>query len=207
SPPRPRDTVHDTQLIQDAKNGSSEALNALFGRYGSKLLMLIRLRMGPSLRNRLESRDVLQQTMLKAYERLEQFGGSGQTSMMAWLGVIARNEIRDQARFFGRGGRDAARDVPLEVASDVADQLRTEVSRLHWMAQAQRLETAIESLDASHREVVLLRRFEELSFSEIGALLDKSPDASRMLYARAMAALTVKLRDLESSPIADGRED
>ena len=192
--------INDIQLIREAKDGSETALNALFGRYGSKLLGLIRLRMGPSLRQRLESRDVLQQTMLKAYEHLDQFGGHGHTSMMGWLGVIARNEIRDQAKFFGRGGRDAGRDVALDVAEAVvADQLRTEVSRIHLMARARRLEKAIDSLDEPHREVILLRRFEELSYLEVGTHLGKSPDAARMLYSRAMASLTLKLREIEST--------
>ena len=35
--------------------------------------------------------------------------------------------------------------------------------------QAQRLEAALESLSPAHREVILLRKFEELSFAEIAA--------------------------------------
>jgi RNA polymerase sigma-70 factor (ECF subfamily) len=194
----------DLQIIRDAKEGSGTALNALFERYGARLLLLIRLRMGPSLRKRLESRDVLQQTLLKAFQGIEQFGGEGQTTMMGWLGSIARNEIRDQARFFGRDGRDAARDVPLEAANELARKsLRTEVSRLHLVARVQRLEEAIDSLDENHREVVLLRRFEELSYPEIGARLGKTSDAARMLYTRAMAALTLKLREVEDA-VSDG---
>lgn len=187
----------DMQLIQRAKAGSSEAMNALFGRYGTKLLSLIRLRMGPVLRNQLESQDLLQQTMLKAFERMDQFGGAGEMSLMGWMGAIARNEIRDHVKYFHRGGRDVARDVPYEAVGDaVADQLRTEVSRLHLMARTQVLERAIESLEEHHREVLLLRRFEELTFPQIGERLGKSPDACRMLYTRAMAALTFKLQEL-----------
>ena len=193
----------DLKLIHDAKRGSGAALNALFERYGSKLLVLIRLRMGPSLRRRLESRDVLQQTMLKAFQRIDQFGGQGETTMMAWLGAIARHELQDQAKFFGRGGRDAKQDVPIEAVGDVAlEPLRTEISRLHLVARVQQLEQAIDALDHDHREVVLLRRFEEMSFPEIGVHLGKSPDASRMLYSRAMASLTLKLRQIEGAGAA-----
>ena len=193
-------TRDDIELIRNARQGCETALNELFGRYGSKLLALIRLRMGPSLRRRLESRDVLQHTMLKAYERLDQFGGKGPDSMMGWLGVIAYNEIRDQAKYFGRGARDVNRDAPLEMAGHVVvEQLRTEVSRLHLVARAQLLERAIESLDEDHREIVLMRRFEERSYPEIGAHLGKSPGACRMLYARAMAALTLQLRTIEGA--------
>ncbi|MEO1084457.1 MAG: sigma factor-like helix-turn-helix DNA-binding protein [Acidobacteriota bacterium] len=72
--------------------------------------------------------------------------------------------------------------------------MRTEVSRLHFLAEARRLEAAIEALDERHREVLILRRFEELSFPQIGQRLEKSPDACRMLYSRAMSALTIKLQ-------------
>jgi DNA-directed RNA polymerase specialized sigma24 family protein len=44
--------------------------------------------------------------------------------------------------------------------------------------------------------VILLRKFEELSFAEIGERLGKSPDACRMLLARAMTALTLEMRKL-----------
>ncbi|MEM9558108.1 MAG: sigma-70 family RNA polymerase sigma factor [Acidobacteriota bacterium] len=189
----PRD---EFELIREAKRGSNVALDRLFRRYGSRLLGLIRLRMGPSLRRRLESQDVLQSTMIKAFERLEQFEGAGETSLMGWLGAIARNEIRDQAKFHGRGARDAGCDVPLEVmVGAAAEPLRSEVSRIHLHDQARRLEAAIEALEEPHREMILLRRFEELSFPQIGRLLGKSPDACRMLYGRAMAALTVRLSD------------
>ena len=39
----------------------------------------------------------------------------------------------------------------------------------------------------------MLRKLEELSFAEIGERLGRSPDACRMLLARAMTALTLKL--------------
>lgn len=186
----------DFDLVEQAKNGSQEALNRLFDLYGHRLLALIRLRMGPFLRSRLESQDLLQQTMLKAFERFDQFGGSGETTLMGWFGSIARNEIRDQAKYLQRGGRDVKRAVPLEAAADaIAVPVRTEVSRLQFLAQAERLESAIETLDEIHREVLLLRRFEELTFPQIGEYLDKSPDACRMLYSRAMAALTFKLQE------------
>ncbi|MEM9597408.1 MAG: RNA polymerase sigma factor [Acidobacteriota bacterium] len=173
---------------------SDTAVDARFRRYGSRLMGLIRGRMGPSLRRRLESRDVLQQTLLKAYQRLDQFAGAGDASWMAWLGAIARNEIRDHAKFHRREGRDAGRDVPLEVAAGVPQVApRSEVSRLHLQSQARALERAIRALDRGHRDVLVLRRFEELSYPEIGRILSKSPDACRMLYSRAMAALTLEL--------------
>ena len=56
-----------------------------------------------------------------------------------------------------------------------------------------RLESALEALSDEQREVILLRRYEELSFPEIGEQMGRSADASRMLFARAMAALTIEM--------------
>jgi RNA polymerase sigma factor (sigma-70 family) len=59
--------------------------------------------------------------------------------------------------------------------------------------EALRLERAIEGLDPAHRDVILLRKFEELSFREIAGRMGRSEDACRMLLARALAALTLEV--------------
>lgn len=156
--------------------------------------MLIRARMGRHLRRRLESRDILQATLLKAFQGLDRFDGSGSRSLMAWLGTIAVDEIRDQAEFHGRQKRDAARDATLHSRVDpLAGQMRTEVSRLQMRDDLHRLEDALDELDEPYREVVVLRSFEELSYKDIANRLGKSPDACRMLFARAKVALASKM--------------
>ena len=187
----------DTQLIARAKDGQTDAVNEVFERVGPRLHALVRLRLGPQLRGHIESVDIVQQTLLKAFQNLQGFEGQAETSLMAWLGAIAKNEIVDQARYLGRDRRDATKNVAVDdVGELVASQVRSEVSRLHLDAQTKRLETALEGLSEAHREVILLRRYEEFSFTEIGERMNKSPDACRMLYARAMAALTVSMQAL-----------
>jgi DNA-directed RNA polymerase specialized sigma24 family protein len=50
--------------------------------------------------------------------------------------------------------------------------------------------------------VIILRSYEELSFAEIGARLGKSEDACRMLFARAMTALTMRMTADAAGPAA-----
>ncbi len=184
-------------LFDRARGGSPDAVGALFERYGDRLHALIRLRLGPQLRRRLESRDILQATMLKAFRGIDRFDGSGSRSLMAWLGTIAQAEICDQADFHGRQKRATARETSLDgKVEPVVQRVRTEASRLQLQADSEQLERAIDALSEPYREVILLRSFEELSFREIGERLDKTADASRMLFARAMAALTLKMREL-----------
>jgi RNA polymerase sigma-70 factor (ECF subfamily) len=188
------DRAESTALLREARAGSPEALDALYARIAGRLLALIRLRLGPALRAHLESRDVLQATLLKSFERIDQFEGTDGATLMAWLARIAEHEVRDRADYHQRQRRDAAREVPLESAGPgPAIDGRSALSQVILDEEALRLERAIETLSPAHREILLLRGFEERGFREIGRELGKSEDACRMLYARAMAALTLAL--------------
>ena len=188
------DRAESTALLREARAGAPGALDDLYGRVAGRLLAVIRLRLGPDLRSRLESRDVLQATLLKSFEHLGDFEGDNGSSLMAWLARIAEHEIRDRADHLHRQCRDAAREVPLEDAATVTPAgARSALSQVLLDERALRLERAIETLSPAHREVILLRSFEERSFREIGQRLGKTEDACRMLFARAMAALTLAL--------------
>jgi RNA polymerase sigma-70 factor (ECF subfamily) len=170
-------------------------LNCLYDRCAGRLLAFIRLRLGPDLRSRLESRDILQAALLKSLDGLQTFKGEETRAFMAWLARIAENEIRDRADFHHRHRRDAARDVPVDDDVPVAALTRSALSRVILDEETKRLEDALEALDPLYREVILLRKFEELPFAEIGRRLSKSEDACRMLLARAMTALTLKMSE------------
>jgi RNA polymerase sigma-70 factor, ECF subfamily len=113
--------------------------------------------------------------------------------LMAWLTTIAEREIGDRADYHGRQRRDARVEAAIDDANEPAAHVRSVLSQVIVDEQTQRLESAIEALSDAHREVILLRKFEDLSFAEIARRLGKSEDACRMLLARAMTALTLKL--------------
>ena len=183
------------ELLDQARSGSPEALNHLYERCAGRLLAFIRLRLGRDLRSRLESRDVLQTTLLKSFARIHELKGDETRSLMAWLARIAEHEIRDCADFHHRQRRDAAREMPIEDDAPLPALTRSALSRVILGEQAEQLEAALDVLSPDHREVILLRKFEELSFAEIGQRLGKSEDACRMLLARAMTALTLKMSE------------
>src|SRR5215203_2408749 len=182
-----------SELLRRAQEGSPEALNALYERCAGRLLAYVRLRLGRELRARLESRDILQATMMKSLEHLHDLKADNTGSLMGWLARIADNEIRDRADYHQRQRRAAVRETPLDDQAAVPALTRSALSRVILDEQAERLEIALESLSGAHREVILLRKFEELPFAEIARRLGKSEDACRMLLARAMTALTLKL--------------
>lgn len=181
------------QLLDRARAGSPGALDEFFARVARKLLTIIRLRLGPSLRADVESRDILQSVLLRSFERLAQL--ENPDAAMAWLARMAENEIRDRADYLSRQQRDRARRVPLDERADaVPAPVRQALSQVIETERAERLERALGTLPEAQREIIVLRKLEEMSFPEIGARLGKSEDACRMAFARAMAALTLVMR-------------
>ena len=184
-----------TVLLREARQGSRDALGELYSRYGTRLLAFIRMRLGRDLRARVESRDILQATLLKSFQRLSQFEGGDGATLMSWLMRIAENEVRDQADFQHRQRRDLKADLPVDEGGiDIAAHLRSALSEAVVREEAERLGAALEALDPDHREVIVLRKLEELSFKDVAARMGRSEDACRMLLARAMVALTLQLR-------------
>lgn len=187
------DVVRAALARRTTDPASNQALDRLYERCTPRLLSYIRLKLGRTLRERLESRDILQATLLKSFQHLGEFRGSDGQSLMAWLARIADHEIVDRADYHNRQRRDAGRESPIDDQPDLTARVRSVLSQVILDEQAGELETALDSLTDAHRQIILLRKFEDLSFKEIAHRLSKSEDACRMLLARALTALTLKL--------------
>ena len=184
-----------TRLLEEARHGSPDALATLHERFGPRVHAFIRVKMGRALRARVESRDILQATWLKCFERFDQFAGDSSASLLGWLTRIAENEIRDQADFHGRQRRRVATEVPLDAeAVQPRSQDRSALSAVIADQDAARLAEALEALGPDHREIIVLRKLQEWPFRDIAVRLGRSEDACRMLLARALVALTLALR-------------
>jgi RNA polymerase sigma-70 factor (ECF subfamily) len=193
-----------SRLFRRARRGSEEAVNEVFDRYGDRLHALVRLRLGANLRRHLDSRDIVQSTMLKAFQAFDRFEGSASRSLMAWLGRIAENEIRDQADYYRREKRRPDLDTSIDGKMGVLQaEVTSVVGRLYVKEQMARVEHAFEPLAPDHKEVILLRNFEEMSYAEIGERMGRTAEASRKLYSRAMASLALLLSRGEDVRVPD----
>jgi RNA polymerase sigma-70 factor (ECF subfamily) len=136
--------------------------------------------------------------LLKSLTRLPQVRDPA--AVMGWLSRMADNEIRDRVDYAHRQRRDAVRRVPVdEDVMDLPSPIRQALSLAIVAEEHERLERALEALPDAQREAIVLRKLEELSFPEMAVRLGKSEDACRMMFARAMAALTLQLRALVMS--------
>ena len=170
------------------------------------LRLLARLHLAPQLRGKLDPSDVVQQTLLQAYQALDQFRGHSEAERAAWLRQILARNLAQAVRYFGRARRDLAREQPLQAALDAssaqleawlaADQ-SSPSQRADQAEQAQRLAEALEQLPETQREALVLQHWQGLSLAEIGARLGRSPEAVAGLIKRGLKKLRHLLREGE----------
>jgi RNA polymerase sigma-70 factor (ECF subfamily) len=193
-------------LVLRAQQGDSSALNRLCDRYYDRVRRIVRLRLGPRLRERVESGDILQETFIAAVRSIESFEMREEASLINWLSRLAERQIIAAADFHGAKKRDSRRDVPL--SGPTGDSQTVSVSRgledgrepgpLDRIADAEeqaRVESCLEHLPEEYRELILLRNYAGASWESIAEETGRpSAEAARMMYARALVELGKLLR-------------
>lgn len=83
-------------------------------QYREYLMTIADLQIEPVLRRKLDASDVVQQTMLEAHSRLNDFRGSSSAELAGWLKRILLNNLIDCVRGYRRERRDIARERSLD---------------------------------------------------------------------------------------------
>src|SRR5262249_39633086 len=85
-------------------------------RYREYLHLLARLQLDTRLRSKLDSSDIVQQTLLRAYQGLDAFHGRSVTELIAWLRTILAHTVANELWRFRRGKREGAMGRSIEAA-------------------------------------------------------------------------------------------
>ena len=196
-----RDNIKDkTQhLVAMVRGGDESALNQLCNVYGPRVHWIIRLRMGKELRSKLESMDMVQDTLIHALSGLDDFTYKNEGDFVRWLSTIAENVLRGNLKKLHAGKRDIRREVPLDgygpttgsrlVVNPGPIDATTPSVIMSRKEELEKLEKAIDQLKPEYREVIVLTKIERLTYKEISERLGKSNDAVRKLISRAILAL------------------
>lgn len=174
--------VSDQELIRSAVAGDDSAFHTLVDRHAP---VLFRAALSLS-RNRADAEDLLQETFIAAHRGLKQF--EGRSSVRTWLQTIltrksykARHRSRHQRATLSIDAMDSA---PLPAAAD-GGMLRGSSSG----AVDQRIDVmqVLQTLSDPHRQVLVLREIQGLSYEEIAAALGvpRGTAESRLYRARA----------------------
>jgi len=129
-----------------------------------------------------DAEDVTERTFVAALAALDDFRDTGAT-FRSWLFRIAHNQLANALRARTRHPSDRLDSVPEPVAASDPARVVGEAD------EARRLRAALRSLSEDRRQVVVLRFVDGLTAREIGAVLDRSEGAVRVLQHRALREL------------------
>ena len=189
------------QWLAAARAGSREALGQVLEAARQYLLSIARQEFDPDLRAKNSPSDVVQETFVEVQRAFGQFQGDTEAELLAWLRQLLlhrvgklRRRYRDTqkrrlAREVALGGDDSS-DGP---AGGLAANTLSPSGQAMEHEEDQALREALGRLPEDYRRVITLRYEEQLPFEEIGELLQRSPEAARKLWARAVERLHEEL--------------
>ena len=163
---------------------------------------MVRLRLDPRLSGRLDASDVVQDACAEAVQRLPEWLDGEEMPLHLWLRLLTGQRLMQLHRLhLGAAMRDAGREVSIErgrapdasaatLASAIADSGALTPSGIASQAECvARLRTALESMKADDREVIVLRHFEQLSNADVAQILGLSAPGASLRYMRAARRL------------------
>ena len=149
------------------------------------------------LQNEQDAEDCLQDAFLKAYlayERLDQ-----SANFRAWLYRIAGNTARTRLRGRLRTG--------VLLTDNIADSGAPIEQQTQTRLQLEAVRNAIEALPYKQRESLILRKYQELSYQEIGAILDTSVEGARANVYQGLKKLRSQFESGEPLTIPSWAEE
>jgi RNA polymerase sigma-70 factor (ECF subfamily) len=195
------------ELVQRAQEGDREALDHLLERHSARVLAIVRYRLGPRLRESVESGDILQETFLAAVKAFPSFEVRDEGSLIHWLAKLVERQIIAQADYHGAKKREAARRISLDRTSGNsgalsgsvpllhADETTAPLEKLERAEERAAVERALDELPGEYRELLLLRNYAGASWEAVAEATGRpSAAAARMMHARAMLELAKLLR-------------
>ncbi len=193
-------------LVAMAQGGDESALNQLCKVYWSRVLWIVRLRMGAELRSKLESMDMVQDVLLCVFRDLEGFTYRSEGDFLRWLSTLVENRLRGKATKLHAGKRDIRKEVRLDshewttgtgfVGTAGPIEVTTPSVIMSRREDLTKLEKAIDALKPEYREIIVLTKIEGLSYKEIGQRLGKSDEAVRKQVSRALETLISIFEDV-----------
>lgn len=195
-----RDSSETDQLLHRVRDGDRGALDQLLQQHRAWLRQVVEARIEPGLRRRVDRSDVIQETLLVASRRIEDFLARRPTSFRLWLRRKALEQLTDLRRRHRAQKRDADRDIAISDASSLAIarslMAGSPSEALRRDERIEQLRRALMGLSEADREVLVLRNAEELSNAEVAELLQLSTEAASKRYGRALRRLSGKLAEL-----------
>jgi RNA polymerase sigma-70 factor (ECF subfamily) len=166
----------DDRLMLLFRSDNSEAFSELFRRYSNPVYNFFRRR----LENPARAEELTQETFIVVLRGAERY--EPRASFRTYLYGIAMRMVMSERRKSARRNSSAILEPN--------DSFDPSVDAAIWVRRA------MEQLDAEHRDILLLREYEQLTYDEIATLLHLPVNTVRSRLFRARTALKAFLLPL-----------
>jgi RNA polymerase sigma-70 factor (ECF subfamily) len=188
----------DEELVKRCAGGEREAFNDLVLKYQKKVFSVAYRFVGDPE----EANDLAQEIFTAAYQNLKSFRGDSKFS--TWLFQIATNRGKNRFKylkrrgFFTNKGSSETDDLGDQSHRALPDQTANPEELLSGNQIRKAVIEAINELEPDHREIVILRDIEGLSYDEIARILDLPEGTTKSRLHRARMVVKEKLKKVLS---------
>jgi len=192
----------DTErLVAKAAGGDADSLAELMERYRERLKRMIALRLDRRIQKRVDASDVVQEAMIAASGRLQEYAAKPPMSFFLWLRWIAGEKLLNAHReHLGTQKRDANQEVSLyrrpmpqacsvSLAQQLLGQLTSPTQAVARAEMQLLVQDVLNSMDPVDREILVLRNFEQLTTTETAEALGIKRSTASKRYIAALKRL------------------
>lgn len=206
-----QNSLNSSELVDGVRRNDVQAANELCRRYLPRLLQMARLKLGPKLRRKMDSMDVVQDVMMQAFSgNFQEFEFSNEHSLIRYLAQILQNELCDKNDYLHQKKRDLNREQQLAVETPdqhpVTSRSKTPSQIVSLQEDFDQMAAAMDHLKLEKPDYWVLIyevEFEERPIVDLASELHESPDAVRMRLKRAklkLAEIFKRLPEITKCP-------
>lgn len=164
----------DLKLVKETLNGNIDSFNIIVNKYEIFILKFIY----NMIKDREAAEDIAQEVFITVYNKLYMYNSSYKFSN--WLLQISKNKCIDYIRKYKR-----VYEANLEDVRDLSSKEISPEQSVEYKETKERVEKFINSLGDIDRQIIILRYTEELTFLDIGEILNMSESAVKRRYYKA----------------------
>lgn len=181
----------DNEVVAKITNGEKEFFSILIKRNNQRLFRVIR----SYFNDEDEARDVMQETYLKAFEKISQF--RGEAAFSTWLIRIGINESYLRLRKLNRINDYIDDDTQEDVIENSPQEInyKTPENMMIRKELSAQIEKAIDDLPHKYRIIYVMRELEGLSVAETASHLNLTESNVKVRLHRAKDLLKLELSD------------
>jgi RNA polymerase sigma-70 factor (ECF subfamily) len=184
-------TIRERMLIRRLQQRDENAFAEVMRLYQHKVFNVVFRMVG----NREEAEDVAQEVFVTVFRHIDTFRGDAKFS--TWLYRIATNHTRNRMKYLGRRSYNQTGELDDAAERQIADQqpsaLRPHIAGPDAVLEGLQLERVVQQgiagLEPEHREVLVLRDVENLSYEEIASITAVAEGTVKSRLHRARLAL------------------